>query len=102
MMEIGLNHYLVLSTILFAIGLVGVIRRKNLLLLFFATEILLNSVNIAFAAISHYYGDLTGQMFAFFVIAIAASEVAVGLGLLIVWHKRRGTIDLDTMTSMRG
>jgi len=101
-MEIGLNHYLVLSTILFAIGLVGVMKRKNLLLLFFATEILLNSVNIAFAAISHYYGDLTGQMFAFFVIAIAASEVAVGLGLLIVWHKRHNSIDLDTMTSMKG
>jgi len=101
-MEIGLNHYLVLSTILFSIGLYGVMRRKNLLLLFFATEILLNSVNIAFAAISHYYGDLTGQMFAFFVIAIAASEVAVGLGLLIVWFKRHGTIDLDTMSSMRG
>ena len=101
-MEIGLNHYLILSTILFAIGLVGVMKRKNLLLLFFATEILLNSVNIAFAAISHYYGDLTGQMFAFFVMAIAASEVAVGLGLLIVWFKRNGTIDLDTMTSMRG
>jgi NADH-quinone oxidoreductase subunit K len=77
-------------------------RRKNLLLLFFATEILLNSVNIAFAAISHFYGDLTGQMFAFFVIAIAASEVAVGLGLLIVWHKRHGTIDLDSLATMRG
>ncbi len=102
MMEIGLNHYLILSTILFAIGLVGVMRRKNLLLLFFATEILLNSVNIAFAAISHYYGDLTGQMFAFFVIAIAASEIAVGLGLLIVWYKRHGNIDLESMTSMRG
>jgi len=102
MMEIGLNHYLVLSTILFAIGLVGVMRRKNILLLFFATEILLNSVNIAFAAISHYYGDLTGQMFAFFVIAIAASEVAVGLGLLIVWYKRHGNIDLDNLSTMKG
>ena len=101
-MEIGLNHYLVLSVILFSIGLVGVIRRKNILLLFLATEILLNSVNIAFAAISHYYGDLTGQMFAFFVIAIAASEVAVGLGLLIVWHKRHRTIDLNTMSTMKG
>ena len=101
-MEIGLNHYLVLSTILFAIGLVGVMRRKNLLLLFFATEILLNSVNIAFAAISHYYGDLTGQMFAFFVIAIAASEVAIGLGLLIVWYKRHGNIDLDNLANMKG
>jgi len=102
MMEIGLNHYLVLSAILFSIGLIGVMKRKNLLLLFFATEILLNSVNIAFAAISHYYGDLTGQMFAFFVIAIAASEVAVGLGLLIVWHKRHNNIDLDKMSTMKG
>ena len=101
-MEIGLNHYLVLSTILFSIGLIGVMRRKNLLMLFFATEILLNSVNIGFTAISHYYGDLTGQMFAFFVIAIAASEVAVGLGLLIVWHKRHNNIDLDSMSTMRG
>ncbi|SFV55836.1 NADH-ubiquinone oxidoreductase chain K [hydrothermal vent metagenome] len=101
-MEIGLNHYLVLSTILFAIGLVGVMRRKNLLLLFFATEILLNAVNIAFAAISHYYGDMTGQMFAFFIIAVAASEVAVGLGLLIVWYKRHGSIDLDALTTMKG
>lgn len=102
MMEIGLTHYLVLATILFSIGLIGVIRRKNLLMLFFATEILLNSVNVALVAISHYYGDYTGQLFAFFVIAIAASEVAVGLGLLVVWFKRENTIDLDIMTSMKG
>lgn len=101
-MEIGLNHYLVLATILFGIGLYGVMRRKNLLMLFFATEILLNSVNIGFAAIAHYYGDITGQMFAFFIIAIAASEVAVGLGLLIVWYKRHNSIDLDEMSVMRG
>lgn len=101
-MEITLNHYLVLSIILFSIGLLGVMRRKNILMLFFATEILLNSVNIGFAAIGHYYGDLTGQMFAFFIIAVAASEVAVGLGLLIVWHKRHGNIDLDTMSTMKG
>jgi NADH-quinone oxidoreductase subunit K len=101
-MEITLSHYLVLSTILFAIGLIGVMRRKNLLMLFFATEILLNATNIAFVAISHYIGDLSGQMFAFFIIAIAASEVAIGLGLLIVWYKRTGKIDLDQMNSMRG
>jgi NADH-quinone oxidoreductase subunit K len=101
-MEITLSHYLVLSTVLFAIGLIGVMRRKNLLMLFFATEILLNAVNVGFVAIGHYYGDLTGQMFAFFIIAIAASEVAVGLGLLIVWYKRTGSIDLDSLTSMKG
>lgn len=101
-MEITLNHYLVLSTILFSIGLLGIIRRKNILMLFFASEILLNSVNVGFAAIASYYGDLTGQMFVFFIIAIAASEVAVGLGLLIVWHKRHNNIDLDTMSTMKG
>ena len=101
-MEITLTHYLVLSAVLFSIGLIGVIRRKNLLMLFFATEILLNSVNVALVAISHYYGDFTGQMFAFFIIAIAASEVAVGLGLLVLWFKRYNTIDLDNMTSMKG
>ena len=102
MMEITLTHYLVLSAVLFSIGLIGVMRRKNLLMLFFATEILLNSVNIALVAISHYYGDFTGQMFAFFIIAIAASEVAVGLGLLVLWFKRFNTIDLDNMTQMKG
>jgi len=101
-MEITLTHYLVLSTILFSIGLIGVMRRKNLLMLFFATEILLNSVNVALVAISHYYGDFTGQMFAFFIIAIAASEVAIGLGLLVLWFKQYNTIDLDNMTSMKG
>lgn len=99
---ITLNHYLMVSSILFAIGLVGIIRRKNLLMLFFATEILLNAVNIGLAAISNHYGDLTGQMFAFFIIAVAASEVAVGLGLLILWYKREGTINLDSLQSMKG
>jgi NADH-quinone oxidoreductase subunit K len=99
---ITLTHYLVLSAILFVIGLVGVIRRKNLLMLFFSTEILLNAVNIGFAAISKFYEDLTGQMFAFFIIAVAASEVAVGLGLLVVWYKKEGSIDLDTLQRMKG
>ncbi|WP_419771162.1 MAG: NADH-quinone oxidoreductase subunit NuoK [Candidatus Marinarcus sp.] len=97
-----LNDYLILSTILFVIGMVGVIRRKNLLMLFFSTEIMLNAVNVGLAAVSKFHGDLTGQMFAFFIIAIAASEVAVGLGLLILWYKRRNSINLDTLQSMEG
>jgi NADH-quinone oxidoreductase subunit K len=99
---IGLTHYLILSGFLFVIGLVGVIRRKNLLMLFFSTEILLNAANVGFAAVSHYYNDLSGQMFAFFIVAIAASEVAVGLGLLVLWQKRHGTIDLDSLATMKG
>ena len=102
MLEIGVNHYLVLSGLLFSIGFMGVLRRKNLLMLFFATEVMLNAVNIAFAAIGSYYGDLSGQMFAFFIIAVAASEVAVGLGLLILLYKKYGSIDLDVISSMKG
>jgi len=104
---IGLSDYLILSAILFSIGLVGVIRRKNLLMLFFATEIMLNAANVAFAAISSYHHDLSGQMFAFFIIAVAAiavaaSEVAVGLGLLILLYKKYGTLDLDNFTMLKG
>jgi NADH-quinone oxidoreductase subunit K len=99
---ITLTHYLVLSAILFSIGLVGVMKRKNLLMLFFSTEILLNAVNVGFVAVSHYYGDLSGQMFAFFIIAVAASEIAVGLGLLILWYKKTGSTDLDTLNMMKG
>ncbi len=99
---ITLTHYLVLSGLLFVIGLIGVIRRKNLLMLFFSTEIMLNAVNVGLAAISKFHQDLTGQMFAFFIIAVAASEVAVGLGLLVVWYKKHGSIDLETLQKMKG
>ncbi len=101
-MSLVLNDYLALSTILFAIGMFGAVRRKNLLMLFFSTEIMLNAVNIGMAAISKFHGDLTGQMFAFFIIAIAASEVAIGLGLLIIWFKRKNTLNLDSLQSMEG
>ena len=99
---IVLNHYLLLSAILFAIGGIGIMRRKNLLMLFFSTEILLNSANIALVAISKYYGNLDGQIFALFIIAIAASEVAVGLGLLIIMYRRYRTLDLDKISAMKG
>lgn len=98
----SLNAYLMLSTILFCIGIFGVLRRKNILMIFFSTEIMLNAVNVGFAAVSKFHGDLTGQMFAFFIIAIAASEVAIGLGLLILWYKKRNSINLDTLQSMEG
>ena len=96
------TEYLILSAILFGIGLAGVLRRKNLLMLFFATEIMLNATNVAFAAISVHLGDLSGQMFALFIIAVAASEVAVGLGLLILIYKKYGTLDLDNLSIMKG
>ncbi|CZE46060.1 NADH-quinone oxidoreductase subunit NuoK [Campylobacter geochelonis] len=98
---IGLNHYLAVSIIMFVLGLIGVMKRKNFIMLFFSTEILLNAANVAFVAISHYYMDITGQVFAMFIIAIAASEVAVGLGLLILWYKKNGSIELDSLINMR-
>lgn len=99
---ITLNHYLLLSAILFALGCIGVMRRKNLLMLFFSTEILLNAANISLVAISKYYDNLDGQIFALFIIAIAASEVAVGLGLLILLYRKKKSLDLDNLNSMKG
>lgn len=99
---IGLTHYLVVAGLMFVVGLIGILKRKNLLMLFFATEILLNAVNVGFVAISKFYMDITGQIFALFIIAIAASEVAVGLGLLVLWYKRTGSIDLDSLNILKG
>lgn len=99
---ITLNHYLIVSSLMFMIGVFGMLRRKNLLMLFFSTEILLSAVNIGFVAVGKYLGDLNGQMFAFFVLAVAASEVAVGVGLLIAWYKKYHTLDLDNLKIMEG
>ena len=99
---ITLNHYLIVSALMFMIGVFGMLRRKNLLMLFFSTEILLNAINVGFVAIGSYLGDLNGQMFAFFILAVAASEVAVGIGLLIAWYKKYHTLNLDELQMMKG
>ncbi|WP_104747797.1 NADH-quinone oxidoreductase subunit NuoK [Helicobacter cetorum] len=99
---IGLNHYLIVSGLLFCIGLAGMLKRKNILLLFFSTEIMLNAINIGFVAVSKYKQDLDGQMFALFIVAIAASEVAVGLGLVILWFKKHKSLDIDSLNAMKG
>ena len=99
---ITLSHYLVFSAIMFSIGLYGILRRKNILMLLFSTEIMLNAINVAFIAISYYRADLHGQIIALFVIALAAAEVAIGLGLVILLHKKYKTLDLDDLSNMRG
>ena len=99
---ITLNHYLILSGVLFCIGLVGILKRRNLIMLFFSSEILLNSANIALVAISKFSANLNGQIAALFIIAIAASEAVVGLGLLILWYKKTGSIELESLDSMKG
>ena len=87
---------------MFAVGLFGIMRRNNLIMLFFSSEILLNAANVALAAASKFTGDLTGQIAAFFIIAVAASEVAVGLGLLLLWYKKTCSIEISSMRNMRG
>lgn len=99
---ISLGHYLVLSGLMFSIGLAGILRRKNILMLFFSTEIMLNAINVGFVAIGSFMGDMNGQMFAIFIIAIAASEVAIGLGLVIMWFKKYKTLDIDNLNIMKG
>lgn len=99
---IGLTHYISLSVIIFFIGMYGALTRKNVLMILFSTEIMLNAVNIALVAISKYQGDLNGQVFALFIMAVAASEVAVGLGLVIVLFKRTKSLDLDNLNKMFG
>ncbi len=80
MLEVGTNHYLVLSFLLFAVGVVGILSRRNMITVLMSIELVLNSVNINFIAFSYQLGDLTGQIFAVFTIAVAAGEAAVGLG----------------------
>lgn len=99
---ICLNHYLIVASLMFVLGLIGILKRQNLIMLFFSTEILLNAANVALVAISKFYENIDGQIFAIFIIAVAASEIAVGLGLLILWYKKTGSIELDSLTIMKG
>lgn len=95
-------EFLLLSFVLFCIGLYGILTRRNILMLFLSTEIMLNALNIALVAIGKVVGNLSGEIFALFVIAIAASEVAIGLGLLLAWYRKNKTIDLDFLKNLKG
>ena len=99
---VSLNHYLLLCAICFSIGLFGILKRRNILMLFFATVILLNSINIGFVAIASYLNDLQGEIFALFIIAIAAAEIAVGLGLVVIWYRKHRTLDISTIENLKG
>lgn len=99
---ISLSHYLVVAILMFGIGIIGVMKRQNLIMLFFSTEIMLNAVNVALVAIGAHYNDMNGQIFALFIVAIAASEIAVGLGLMILWYKKTGSIELSSLQNMKG
>jgi NADH-quinone oxidoreductase subunit K len=94
--------YLVVSGILFAVGAMGVMLRRSPLIVLLSLEIMLNAANLAFVGFARLYGDLDGQIFALAVMAVAASEVVVGLGLIVAVARRRMALDVDTMTELRG
>lgn len=96
------NHYLVLSFLLFTIGVFGIVARKNMITVLMSIELVLNSVNLNLIAFSYQLSDLTGQIFAVFTITVAAGEAAVGLGILIALYRLRETTTLDQATELRG
>lgn len=100
---IGLSHYLTVAAILFVIGVLGIfINRKNVIIILMSVELILLSVNINLVAFSSYLNDLAGQVFTLFVLTVAAGEAAIGLAILVVYSRNRGTIAVDDINQMKG
>lgn len=103
MLTLSLSHFLILGAILFAIAVVGIfLNRKNLIVLLMAIELMLLAVNMNFVAFSHFLGDLSGQVFVFFILAVAAAESAIGLAILIVLFRNLKSIHVDDLGSLKG
>lgn len=100
-MQIELTHYLLLSAVLFSIGVLGVLTRKNLIIILMSVELMLNAVNLTFVAAARYGADLAGQIIVFFVMCVAAAEVAVGLAILIVIWRHKGTMHVDALKLLK-
>ena len=100
-MEPTLSQYLMVSGALFAIGLLGVIVRRNLLILYMSLELMLNAANVALVAMSRFNGNLDGQVMVFFIITVAAAEVAVGLALIVALYRKRQTADVEDLATMK-
>ncbi len=102
-MEIGLAHYLTLAAILFTLGVFGIfLNRKNVIVILMSVELMLLAVNINLVAFSHFLGNLTGQIFAMMVLTIAAAEAAIGLAIVVVYYRNRGSIDVEDINAMKG
>ena len=101
-MEITTTHYLVVSFLIFTIGLVGILTRRNMIIVLMSIELVLNSVNLNLIAFSYQLSDLTGQIFAIFTITVAAGEAAVGLGILVALFRLRQTTELDRAAELMG
>jgi NADH-quinone oxidoreductase subunit K len=101
MTMVPLQLYLILSAMMFIIGAVGVVTRRNAIIVFMSIELMLNSVNLTFVAFSAFLGDATGQVFVFFVMTVAAAEAAVGLAIVIALFRRKQTVNLDEINIMK-
>jgi NADH-quinone oxidoreductase subunit K len=101
LMTVTLNHYLILSAMLFSIGVAGVLTRKNAIIIFASIELMMNAVNLAFVAFARHWGDVGGQIFVFFIIAVAAAEVAVGLAIIVVLFRHRETVSVDKVNLLK-
>ena len=99
---IPVSYYFILSAVLFSLGALGVLIRRNAILIFMSVELMLNSANLLFVAFARVYQSLNGQIIVFFVIAVAAAEVAVGLALIVAIFRTKKSIDIDEMSSMKG
>ena len=98
---IPLEYYVVLSTTVFVIGLIGVLIRRNFLIILYSIELMLNAANINFVAFSHYAETVVGQVFVFFVMTVAAAEVTVGLAIVIALYRRRATLNVEELTLLK-
>ena len=101
MTSVPLSWYLILSAILFAIGIAGFIYRRNIITIFMSIELMLNAVNLSFIAFSYQLGSVDGQIFTFFVMVVAAAEAAVGLAIILTVFKNRRTLEIDEVSSMK-
>ena len=101
-MQVTIEWYLALSIALFSLGVLGVLLRRNALIIFMSIEMMLNAANLLFVAFSRHLGDLNGQVFVFFTITVAAAEVAVGLALAVVIFRNRDSVNIDEMRMMKG
>ena len=102
MQVMPINYYIFLSIALFTIGIVGVLTRRNAIIIFMCVELMLNAVNLALVAFSKIHGDTDGQIFVFFIMAVAAAEVAVGLAILTMIYRNTGTVDINFLNKLKG
>ncbi|HUH51587.1 MAG TPA: NADH-quinone oxidoreductase subunit NuoK [Flavobacterium sp.] len=100
--EIGIGNYVILSTLLFCIGVFGVLYRRNAIVVFMSIEIMLNAVNLLLVAFSSYHQDSAGQIFVFFSMTVAAAEVAIGLAILVSIYRNIKSIDIDQLKNLKG